>query len=69
LLELKSRLLLNADDDELLDFEPGEAARSCSPDCSRRPHRQAAEHLEDTLAHQEGGAYRCCARCRRSCAV
>jgi segregation and condensation protein A len=59
LLELKSRLLLNADDDELLDFEPGEAAEELLARLlEARRYRQAAEHLEDVLAGQEGVRYR-----------
>ena len=51
LLELKSRLLLDADDDELLDFEPGEAAEELLARLlEARRYRQAAEHLEDLLA-------------------
>ncbi len=57
LLELKSRLLLNADDDELLDFEPGEAAEELLARLlEARRYRQAAEHLEDMLAGQDGRA-------------
>jgi segregation and condensation protein A len=59
LLELKSRLLLDADDDELLDFEPGEAAEELLARLlEARRYRQAAEHLEGLLAGHDGVRYR-----------
>jgi segregation and condensation protein A len=59
LLELKSRLLLGSDDDDLLEFEPGEAAEELLARLlEARRYRQAAEHLEDLLADQEGVRYR-----------
>jgi segregation and condensation protein A len=59
LLELKSRLLLDSDDDDLLEFEPGEAAEELLARLlEARRYRQAAEHLEDLLAGQDGVRYR-----------
>jgi len=59
LLELKSRLLLDADDDELLEFEPGEAAEELLARLlEARRYRQAAQHLEALLAGEDGVRYR-----------
>jgi segregation and condensation protein A len=59
LLELKSRLLLDADDEELLEFEPGEAAEELLARLlEARRYRQAADHLEALLFGQDGVRYR-----------
>jgi segregation and condensation protein A len=59
LLELKSRLLLPGEEDELIQLEPGEAAEELLArllDAHR--YRAAAEHLEDRLADQSGFRFR-----------
>ena len=59
LLELKSRLMLAGDDDELLEFEPGEAAEELlARMLEARRYRGAADHLEDRLADQPEVRYR-----------
>ena len=59
LLELKSRLMLPRADDELLDFEPGEAAEELlARMLEARRYRHAAEHLGDRLAGEHGIRYR-----------
>jgi segregation and condensation protein A len=59
LLELKSRLMLPRDDDELLDFEPGEAADELlARMLEARRYRHAAEHLAARLAGEAGIRYR-----------
>jgi segregation and condensation protein A len=59
LLELKSRLMLNADDEELLDLEPGEAAEELlARMLEARRYRGAAAYLEARLADEEGVRYR-----------
>jgi segregation and condensation protein A len=59
LLELKSRLLLGSPDDDLLEFEPGEAAEELLARLlEARRYRQAAEHLEELLTAQDGIRYR-----------
>jgi segregation and condensation protein A len=59
LLELKSRLMLARDDDELLDLEPGEAAEELlARMLEARRYRRAAEHLADRLADEEGHRFR-----------
>jgi segregation and condensation protein A len=59
LLELKSRLLLDSDDDDLLDFEPGEAAEELLARLlEARRYRQASEHLEGMLSAMDGVRYR-----------
>ena len=48
LLELKSRLMLPRDEDELLDLEPGEAAEELlARMLEARRYRRAADHLAD----------------------
>jgi segregation and condensation protein A len=59
LMELKSRLMLARDDDELLDLEPGEAAEELlARMLEARRYRRAAEHLADRLADEEGHRFR-----------
>ena len=59
LLELKSRLLLPREDDELLDLEPGEAAEELlARMLEARRYRRAAEHLADRLAGEDGHRFR-----------
>ncbi|MEA2444986.1 MAG: segregation and condensation protein [Thermoleophilales bacterium] len=59
LLELKSRLMLPRADDELLDFEPGEAAEELlARMLEARRYRHAAEHLATRLAGAAGVRYR-----------
>ena len=51
LLELKSRLMLPREDEELLDIEPGEAAEELlARMLEARRYRRAAEHLAARLA-------------------
>lgn len=60
LLELKSRLMLPRDDDELPDFEPGEAADELlARMLEAQRYRRAAEHLAARLAGEDGVRYRC----------
>jgi segregation and condensation protein A len=60
LLELKSRLMLPREDDELPDFEPGEAAEELlARMLEAQRYRRAAEHLAARLAGEEGVRYRC----------
>lgn len=59
LLELKSRLMLPREEEELLDLEPGEAAEELLArllDAKR--YRAAAEHLRELLAGEEGVRFR-----------
>jgi segregation and condensation protein A len=59
LLELKSRLMLPSEDEELLDLEPGEAAEELLArllDAQR--YRRAAAHLTKRLADEEGHRFR-----------
>ncbi len=60
LLELKSRLMLpSADDGELLELEPGEAADELlARMLAHRRYRRAAEELRVRLAAQEGYRFR-----------
>ncbi len=59
LLELKSRLMLPGEDDELPEFEPGEAAEELlARMLEARRYRGAAAHLEDRLADQPEVRYR-----------
>jgi segregation and condensation protein A len=59
LLELKSRLLLPREDEELLDLEPGEAAEELlARMLEARRYRAAADHLRERLAGEEGVRYR-----------
>ena len=62
LLELKSRMLLPREDEELLDMEPGEAAEELlARMLEARRYRAAAEHLRERLAGEEGVRYRAAA--------
>jgi segregation and condensation protein A len=59
LLELKSRLMLPREDEELLDLEPGEAAEELlARMLETRRYRQAAEHLAGRLAAEDGHRFR-----------
>ena len=59
LLELKSRLMLPRDDDEMPDFEHGEAVEELlARMLEAQRYRRAAEHLDARLAGQEGVRYR-----------
>ena len=59
LLELKSRLMLPREADELPDFEPGEAAEELlARMLEAQRYRRAAEHLAARLAGEEGVRYR-----------
>ncbi len=59
LLELKSRLMLPREDDDLADFEPGEAAEELlARMLEAQRYRRAAEHLGARLAGEEGVRYR-----------
>jgi segregation and condensation protein A len=59
LLELKSRLMLPGEEDELPEFEPGEAAEELlARMIEARRYRGAAAHLEDRLADQPEVRYR-----------
>src|SRR3954464_5287357 len=68
LLELKSRLMLPREEEELLELEPGEAAEELlarmleARRYRRRPaprrYRRAAEHLAGRLAAEDGVRFR-----------
>jgi segregation and condensation protein A len=59
LLELKSRLMLPGEDDDLADFEPGEAAEELlARMLEARRYRRASEHLAARLAGEDGVRYR-----------
>jgi segregation and condensation protein A len=59
LLELKSRLMLSADEEELLDLEPGEAAEELlARMLEARRYRGASVYLQRRLADEEGVRYR-----------
>jgi segregation and condensation protein A len=59
LLELKSKLLLPREDEELLELEPGEAAEELlARMLEARRYRAAAEHLNERLADEYGVRYR-----------
>ncbi len=56
LLELKSRLLLAGEEEELLDIEPGEAAEELLERMlDARRYRSAAGHLHELLKRGEEG--------------
>ncbi len=60
LLELKSRLMLAREEDELLDVEPGEAIEELlARMLEARRYRRAADHLGARLAGEDGVRYRC----------
>src|SRR5881227_4012530 len=59
LLELKSRLLLPGEEQEIIELDPGEAAEELLArllDAHR--YRAAANHLQDRLAEQSGYRFR-----------
>jgi segregation and condensation protein A len=59
LLELKSRLMLPRDDEDLLELEPGEAAEELlARMLEARRYRRAAEHLATRLAAEDGHRFR-----------
>ena len=59
LLELKSRLMLPAEDEEGFDLEPSEAAEELlARMLEYHRYRQAAEHLKERLAAEHGYRYR-----------
>jgi segregation and condensation protein A len=59
LLELKSRLLLPREDEELLDLDPGEAADELlARMLEAKRYRAAADHLANRLAGEHGRRYR-----------
>jgi segregation and condensation protein A len=59
LLELKSRLMLPAEDEEGLDLEPQEAAEELlARMLEYHRYRGAAEHLHERLAAEQGHRYR-----------
>jgi segregation and condensation protein A len=59
LLELKSRLMLPAEDEEGLDLEPQEAAEELlARMLEYHRYRGAAEHLRERLAAEQGHRYR-----------
>jgi segregation and condensation protein A len=59
LLELKSRLLLGGDEDDLFELEPGEAAEELlARMLEARRYRSAADHLEELLSSEEGHRFR-----------
>jgi segregation and condensation protein A len=59
LLELKSRLMLPGEEDELLDLDPGEAAEELLARLlEARRYRRAAEYLAERLAREEGHRFR-----------
>jgi segregation and condensation protein A len=59
LLELKSRLMLPREDEELLDLEPGEAAEELlARMLEAQRYRRAAQHLATLLEREEGVRYR-----------
>src|SRR4051794_6908385 len=59
LLELKSRLMLPREEEELLDLEPGVAAEELLHRLlEAQRYRRAAEHLAARLEGEEGARYR-----------
>jgi len=59
LLELKSRLMLADDDEDLLDIEPGEAAEELLERMLQaRRYRSASTHLMELFAREEGVRFR-----------
>src|SRR4029077_10688999 len=59
LLELKSRLMLPREEEELLDLDPGEAAEELLARLlEARRYRRAAEYLAERLAREEGHRFR-----------
>ena len=65
LLELKSRLMLPREDEELLDLEPGEAAEELlARMLEAARYRAAAEHLQRAGCAAEHGVRYRARRCR-----
>ena len=63
LLELKSRLMLPREDEELLDLAPDEAAEELLARLlDARRYRRAAEHLAGRLADEDGHRFRAAPR-------
>jgi len=59
LLELKSRLMLTGDDEELLDIEPAQAAEELlARMLDARRYRSAAAHLGELFAREDGVRFR-----------
>jgi segregation and condensation protein A len=59
LLELKSRLMLAEDEEELLDLEPGEAAEELLERMLQaRRYRSASKHLLELFANEAGVRFR-----------
>jgi segregation and condensation protein A len=59
LLELKSRLMLSGEEQELLDIEPEQAAEELlARMLDARRYRSAATHLRELLASEEGVRFR-----------
>src|SRR5215210_2671058 len=59
LLELKSRLMLPRDEDDLLDMQPGEAIEELlARMLEARRYRRAADHLAARLEGEHGVRYR-----------
>jgi segregation and condensation protein A len=62
LLELKSRLMLSSDEQELLDIEPEQAAEELlARMLDARRYRAAANHLGELLAGEDGVRFRAAA--------
>jgi segregation and condensation protein A len=60
LLELKSRLMLSGEDEELLDIEPEQAAEELlARMLEAARYRSAAGHLAELLAAEDGVRFRC----------
>jgi segregation and condensation protein A len=60
LLELKSRLMLTSDEEQLLDIEPEQAAEELlARMLDARRFRAASTHLAELLAGEEGVRFRC----------
>jgi segregation and condensation protein A len=59
LLELKSRLMLDVDDEDLLDLEPEQAAEELlARMLDARRYRSASTHLRELLAAEDGVRFR-----------
>ncbi len=73
LLELKSRMMLSGEDEELLDIEPGEAAEELlAKMLDARRYRAAAAHLRELFSLEDGVRFRAAplpAHLRRSVAA
>ena len=67
LLELKSRLMLAREDDDLPELEPGEAAEELlARMLAHRRYRRAADELVERLRAQEGYRFRSAPGARRA---